>query len=355
MDTFVDSSWYFLRFTDPWDKAEPTDEAAVKKWLPVDQYIGGIEHAILHLLYSRFFTRAMQETGHADALKEPFAGLFTQGMVVHETYRDANGGWVAPSEIRVDLTPEGRRAVAARRRRAGRDRPDRKNVEVETQHDRPRRDHRDLWGRYGPLGRSLRFAARRRRDLDRRRRPGRGEIRPARWRLVDELVGSLPAGSPAPAEFSAAALDIRKVTHAALVKVEEDIQRLRFNRAVAQIHDLANKLSAAVGGIESPEIDDDLRFAFREAADIFVQLFAPMMPHLAEEGWARLGHATLVAEAPWPIAVHSLIVENMMSLRQVNGKKRAELVIERDADAATIEKGGHGAQRRAEGAGRQGR
>ena len=110
MDTFVDSSWYFARFTDPTNESAPTDPAIADHWLAVDQYIGGIEHAILHLLYSRFFTRAMRKCGHLD-LDEPFAGLFTQGMVVHETYRDARGQWVAPSEIRIEADAGGRRAV----------------------------------------------------------------------------------------------------------------------------------------------------------------------------------------------------------------------------------------------------
>ena len=109
MDTFVDSSWYYARFTDPWNKARPTDPAIADAWLPVDQYIGGIEHAILHLLYSRFFARAMSKTGHL-AVSEPFAGLFTQGMVVHETYRDAEGGWIAPAEVRIEGDAAGRKA-----------------------------------------------------------------------------------------------------------------------------------------------------------------------------------------------------------------------------------------------------
>ena len=111
MDTFVDSSWYFVRFTDPWNAAAPTTPAIANRWLPVDQYIGGIEHAILHLLYSRFFTRAMKKCGHLD-LDEPFAGLFTQGMVVHETYRDAEGRWIAPNEVRIEGDADGRRAFA---------------------------------------------------------------------------------------------------------------------------------------------------------------------------------------------------------------------------------------------------
>ncbi|MEW6437353.1 MAG: leucine--tRNA ligase [Pseudomonadota bacterium] len=340
MDTFVDSSWYFLRFTDPWDKAAPTDAAMVRKWLPVDQYIGGIEHAILHLLYARFFTRAMQRTNHADDLKEPFAGLFTQGMVVHETYRDADGTWVAPAEIRVDLTPEGRQATRLDTGAPVEIGP----IEKMSKSKRNTIDPDEIIETYGadtarwvvlsdspPEGDVIWTDA---------GVQGAAKFVQRAWRLVDELAGlAAPPDAAAPAEFSAAAAEVRKMAHAALVKVEEDILRLRFNRAVAQLYDLANKLSAAVGAIESPDIGHDLRYAFREAADIFVQLFAPMMPHLAEESWARLGHATLVAEAPWPIADRSLIVENTMVLPvQVNGKKRADLVIERDADAAAIEK-----------------
>ena len=110
MDTFVDSSWYFARFTDPWNTDAPTDRKAVDEWLPVDQYIGGIEHAILHLLYSRFFTRAMKATGHA-GIDEPFAGLFTQGMVVHETYAKPNGEWVTPAEVKIEGAEGGARTA----------------------------------------------------------------------------------------------------------------------------------------------------------------------------------------------------------------------------------------------------
>ncbi len=143
MDTFVDSSWYFARFTDPTLADRPTDPATVDRWLPVDQYIGGIEHAILHLLYSRFFMRAMNATGHS-AMRgdEPFDGLFTQGMVVHETYRAADGTFVQPADVRID--DERRRAarLPSRHRRPDRDRPDREDVEVEAQHRRSGRHHR---------------------------------------------------------------------------------------------------------------------------------------------------------------------------------------------------------------------
>ena len=117
MDTFVDSSWYFARFTDPWNTEAPTTPKAANEWLPVDQYIGGIEHAILHLLYSRFFTRAMKKTGHL-GIDEPFAGLFTQGMVVHETYRDKAGNWVEPANVKIEGMGDARRATLSDDRRA---------------------------------------------------------------------------------------------------------------------------------------------------------------------------------------------------------------------------------------------
>ena len=109
MDTFVDSSWYFARFTDPWNEKAPTTPAVVDRMMPVDQYIGGVEHAILHLLYSRFFTRAMKATGHI-GIDEPFAGMFTQGMVVHETYRKADGSYVTPAEVKIEAGGNGNAA-----------------------------------------------------------------------------------------------------------------------------------------------------------------------------------------------------------------------------------------------------
>jgi leucyl-tRNA synthetase len=340
MDTFVDSSWYFLRFTDPWNEKEPTTDSAVTHWLPVDQYIGGIEHAILHLLYSRFFTRAMQATGHADSLEEPFAGLFTQGMVVHEIYRAEDGSHLSPSEVVIEITPEGRRAFSRDGHRPVEIGPHEKMSkskrntvdpdEIIQAHGAdtarwfmlsdspPERDV--IWSEEG-VNAAAKFVQR-------------------IFRLVEDLATiAAPPDAPARAEFSPAAAEVRKAAHAALLRVEEDLSRLRFNRAIAQIYDLSNKLSTALGDIETPSIAADMRYAFREAADIFVRLFAPMMPHLAEESWVRLGHTSLVAEAPWPVAERSLIVEDMIGLPvQVNGKKRADLVIERNADAAEIEK-----------------
>jgi len=339
MDTFVDSSWYFLRFTDPRDTAEPTDAKAVSRWMPVDQYIGGIEHAILHLLYARFFTRAMRMTDHASDVKEPFTGLFTQGMVVHETYKGADGAWVPPADIRIDSTPEGRKAF----RLDNGAEVEIGSIEKMSKSKKNVVDPDEIIESFGadtarwfmlsdsPPERDVIWTQEGAQNVS--------KFLQRLWRLVGELaaLGSVP-DAPKPEVFSPAALELRKAVHGALIKVEEDLERLRFNRAIAQIHDLANKVSAAVGAIETPDIPADLRFAFREAGDIMVSLFAPMMPHLAEECWARLGHAGLVAEAAWPIAEPALTVEDVISLPvQVNGKKRGDIVIEREAHQAAIE------------------
>jgi leucyl-tRNA synthetase len=159
------------------------------------------------------------------------------------------------------------------------------------------------------------------------------------WRLVCEMAAlAAPANTPWPMEISNAAVEIRKAAHASLLKVTEDIERLRFNRAVAQVHDLVNKLSAAVGAIESPEIGLDMACAFREAAEITAKIMAPMMPHLAEECWVRLGHANSISTAAWPEADASLVIEATLNLPvQVNGKKRADVTVAREANAAEIE------------------
>ena len=173
-DTFVDSSWYFARFCSP-SAAAPVLRAAVDHWMPVDQYIGGIEHAILHLLYARFFVRAMKATGYI-GLEEPFAGMFTQGMVTHASYRGADGQWLYPAEVE---TAAGRHRRAARHRRAGHRRPHRGDVEIEAQHGRSGGDHRPLRRGYGTLVHPLRQSAGTRRGVDRGRRARRLPLHPA--------------------------------------------------------------------------------------------------------------------------------------------------------------------------------
>ncbi len=335
MDTFVDSSWYFARFTDPWIKNAPTDLKCVDEWLPVDQYIGGIEHAILHLLYSRFFTRAMHKTGHI-GMDEPFAGLFTQGMVVHETYRSKGGDWVEPANVKIEGMGEARRATLVstgepieigsieKMSKSKKNTIDPDDIIAEYGADTarwfmlsdspPERDV--IWTEEGVQG-AWRFVQR-------------------LWRLVGEIAG-IQEPTTRPAQFGPAALTVRKAAHRALANVSDDIAKLRFNRCVAHIYEFANALSDAIGEVESAP-GGDLAWALREAGDILVRLFHPMMPHLAEECWAALGHQTLVATEVWPQIEPDLLIENTITLPvQVNGKKRADVTVARDAGNSDIE------------------
>ncbi len=328
-DTFVDSSWYFARYCSP-RAAAPVARAEADYWLPVDQYVGGIEHAILHLLYSRFFTRAMRRCGHL-GIDEPFAGLFTQGMICHETYRDEAGKWLYPGEVekRADgaaVNVKTGRPVAVGRLEAMS--KSRKNVV----------DPGTIIDAYGadtarwfmlsdsPPDRDMEWTAA---GVE-----GAGRFTQRLWRLA---TGALPrltdVGAPPPARFDAAGLLLRRATHKAIAGVTADIERFHFNRAVARIHELANALGEAgvPAGAGGP-------WALREAIESLVRLIGPMMPHLAEELWQRLGHARLLALTPWPEADPALAVDSTVTVAvQVNGKLRATVELPRDAAAAVAE------------------
>ncbi len=341
MDTFVDSSWYFARFTDPANESAPTTLSAVdgpSGWLPVHQYIGGVEHAILHLLYSRFFARAMKATGHLNTVEEPFEGLFTQGMVVHETYRDVSGAFVLPSDVRIDVTGANRSAVHIETGAPIEIGPiekmskSKKNVvdpdEIIASYgadtarwfvlsDSPP-DRDVIWTEDGVQGAS-RFVQR-------------------LWRLVNEIA--VLAGPPLekPAVFDEAALGLRRVTHKSLQSVETDLERLAFNRCVAHVYTLANQISKSIDAMTTDQPAADMRFALREAGQILVQMVAPMMPHLGEECWRALGCEGMAASAAWPSTDAALLVDDTMTLPvQVNGKKRADVTVPADVDNATIE------------------
>jgi leucyl-tRNA synthetase len=339
MDTFVDSSWYFARFTAP-HAATPTEPQAANHWLPVDQYIGGIEHAILHLLYSRFFTRAMKVTKHLD-LDEPFAGLFTQGMVVHETYRlgdGQNGRWIAPAEVKVEERDGRRRATLL----ATDEEVEIGPIEKMSKSRRNTVDPSDIMDSYGADTARWFMLSDSPPDRDviwtEESVAGAYRFLQRVWRLVSETAPRLPkTDSPMAAGESAAADALRKAAHKALAAVGENIGALRFNVAVARIYELVNAIGAAsaTAGGEDPLLDR----ALGEGLDLVVQMMAPMMPHLAEECWAALGHRDLVATSPWPQFDHSLLVEDVIILPvQVNGKKRGELTIAADASQADVER-----------------
>jgi leucyl-tRNA synthetase len=339
MDTFVDSSWYYTRFTDPWITTAPTDRKAADAWLAVDQYIGGVEHAILHLLYSRFFTRAMKATGHV-GLDEPFAGLFTQGMVVHETYQTADGGFATPAEIEIESGAGGRRAILRETGAEVAIGP----IEKMSKSKRNTVDPDDIIGTYGAdTARWFMLSdSPPERDVIWTEEGVQGAWRfvGRLWRLVGETAAfAAPAGAPRPPEFSEAALALRKATHGALAKVSDDVEKLRFNRCVAHIYEFANTLQGTLAKLsENGGVAADMAWALREAAEVLVALFHPMMPHLAEECWAALGHTDLVAEAPWPALERDLLVEDTIVLPvQVNGRKRADVTVARDAGTMDVE------------------
>ena len=327
LDTFVDSSWYFLRFCSPHADIPMTREA-IDYWMPVDQYIGGIEHAVLHLLYSRFFTRALRRCGHLD-FDEPFSGLFTQGMVGHETYRLPKGSYLEPREVErgedgiVRSRDGGEPVVVGRSEKMSKSRKnvvDPENIIRDFGADTARcfmlsdspPDRGLEWTDSGIAG-AHRFVQR-------------------IARMIGETVTKLPpAGTPV-LQASGKALDLRQTVHRTIDGITGDIEKFHFNRAVARVHELANAIAefeaTEPGGPET----------LREALETLVRLIGPMMPHLAEEMWERLGHHTLLADTPWPEADPALTITDTVTIPvQVNGKLRARLDMPRDAANDNVE------------------
>ena len=308
LDTFVDSSWYFIRFASQPDD-RPFDRAVAESWLPVGQYIGGVEHAILHLLYARFWTRALNHVGLID-LKEPFAGLFTQGMVTHETYKSADGRWLAPSEVTDGVeTATGDAITVGRVEKMSKSKKN--TVDPEPILDRYGADaarwfmlsdsppERDLpWSEAGIEG-AERFVKR-----------------------VWKLVAAHKAGGTSPEALT-------RAVHRTIAGVADDITALQFNKAVAKLYTLLGEAEKA-----KTLSDADL--------DALLLLVSPMIPHVAEEAWSQLGRPGLIADAAWPLVDAAMLVEAESTIAvQVNGKLRDTIVLPKgiakeEAEAAAL-------------------
>ena len=338
MDTFVDSSWYFARFTDPWNENAPTTRNVVDRMMPVDQYIGGVEHAILHLLYSRFFVRAMKATGHI-GMDEPFAGMFTQGMVVHETYKKQDGTFASPAEISIETVGDKRIAKLLTTKEPIEIGP----IEKMSKSKRNTVDPDDIIGTYGADTARWFMLSDSPPDRDviwsEEGVQGAGRFVQRIWRLVNTAAPLLPKPGTAIPENNDAAMALRRIAHRTLADVSTAIERLRFNTAIAKLYTFVGALGDVVDGpAKSLQTDPAVAAAAREAFDILVRLISPMMPHLAEQCWQALGHQELVSEANWPETEAKLLVDDTITLPvQVNGQKRADVTVARNASNGEIE------------------
>jgi leucyl-tRNA synthetase len=334
-DTFVESSWYFARFCDARAEDVPFARADAAYWLPVDQYIGGIEHAVLHLLYSRFYTRAMSACGYLD-LDEPFAGLFTQGMITHQTFKDADGRWLEPAEVARDaagnwVTVQGQLPVTAGR------------VEKMSKSKRNTVDPTTIIEGYGADTARLFMLSDSppERDLEWTDAGVDGAWRYINrlWRLVEERSPALPPpGAATPAgELGEKAAALRRQVHKTIASVTGELERLHFNKAVALLRELSNALEAF-----QPDGPAEQALT-REALEALVVMLGPMVPHLAEELWRLLGHEDrLLVDTAWPVADPAWLAADTVTIAvQVNGKRRAEIELPRgcgkeEAEAAAL-------------------
>jgi len=329
LDTFVDSSWYFARFTDP-TAAEPIDKAAADHWMPVDQYIGGVEHAVLHLLYARFITRALKDEGLV-SVEEPFAGLFTQGMVTHEAYKNAAGEWVEPSDVVVSVEGASRSAKHAKTGEPiviG-------DIEKMSKSKKNVVAPEDIFEAYGVDAARLFVMSDSppERDVQWTNSGVEGS-----WRFTHRVWNefeSQPAGDFAHDDADAAAMALRKGAHRLIGFVTDSIEGFRFNSGVARLYEFLNMLKAA----PAEGASQGVLAARAEALEILARLISPFTPHLAEEAWAQLGKSGMVVDAPWPKADPALAADDERVLPiQINGKRRGEIKVKAGTAEAEVEK-----------------
>ena len=319
LDTFVDSSWYYARFASPDDMEERA------YWLPVDQYVGGVEHAVLHLLYARFFARAMRDVGELDLPSgEPFAGLFTQGMVTHETYKSDSGTWLEPSEVEqrdgnwIEIATGAPASVGP--------------IEKMSKSKKNTVDPDAIIGAFGAdIARWFVLSdSPPERDVEWTQSGAEGAARFAQriWSVFDALpeTGSAAIG----ADDGSTAL--RKTSHKAVASIDKAISDFRFNSAVATIYEWVTALKKAETG------SDALVGARMEGASMLARCLTLFMPHLAETCWERIGGEGFVSAAAWPEPDPALLVDDSVTMAvQVNGKRRGEITVAKDLTSDAVE------------------
>ena len=322
-DTFFESSWYFARFCSPHVTDRPFNEVEAMKWLPVDQYIGGVEHAVLHLLYSRFFTRAMSDCGYL-SLKEPFAGMFTQGMVCHETYRAADGTWLEPGSVDWNGTTATHNGAPVAVGRSEKMSKSKKNTV----------DPARILDTFGADAARLFMLSDSPPDRDLEWTDAGIE---GAWRYLNRLwrlatmANEIPQ-APLPTMLDPGPAGLLRQIHRTIAAVGDDLEKFRFNSAVARIRELTN----AVNDQDRDAIGGDAVFRF--GVEILAQLINPLTPHIAEEIWQLLGNAAILTEAPWPSHDPALLEDDTVTIAvQVNGKLRGTITVAKTADKAACE------------------
>ncbi len=322
-DTFFESSWYQFRYCDSKNESLPFDKEKAAYWLPkdggVDQYIGGVEHAVLHLLYARFFTKAMRDCGFVES-NEPFKGLFTQGMVTHETYKDENGKWIYPTDaIKQEdsswkhVETGGKVVVGASIKMS----KSKKNVI----------DPEEIMDAYGADAARLFILSDSppERDLEWTESGIEGA-----WRFINRAHGaitSLELSKGDDSNLSDKAKDLRRLTHKTIKGISEAIEGFAMNKAVALIREFYN-------GLNSFKVNDaGDHFAMNEAVRAFIIMINPIMPHLAEELWLKTGNKESLTQQPWPLYDEKLLVSDTVTIGvQVNGKMRTTITLPANAD-----------------------
>lgn len=323
-DTFIDSSWYFARYTDPRNETEAFSKEDGDYWLPVDQYIGGIEHAVLHLLYSRFWTKALRDCGYW-TISEPFKGLFTQGMVTHMSYKDANGKWVPVNDIEKTDT-EGFKQIST----GGAVMPQR--LEKMSKSKKNVISPEDVMVGYGVDAARLFLMSDSPPDRDVEWTEAGLE---GAWRFVNRLHRLVTERAPefnhgltgTPNFFSDAAQKLRATAHQTLDAVGRDIDAFHMNKSIARLRELAN----AIDGFVPQDAED--KWALREAVTFLIQGLNPMIPHVTEEVWEAMGHKDWLVHTAWPKIDEKLLVNDTVTIAvQINGKVRATIQLPADLD-----------------------